>query len=301
MDNVTHTLLGLALARAGLDGRAPGAAWTLALACNAPDVDIVSLVFGPVAYLDHHRGPTHAFAFSPLVAAPLAALMVRWRGGAFRQHFLLALTGVWTHIVADLWTMYGTRALLPFDATWYALDWVFIVDPFILAAFAAGALLPRSIGAARPARIALALAALYVCGRGVQNGLATMEARELAGPGFSAVRALPAPLSLSRWRVVARSEQEFATGAIGLRDRTRSFVRFEKTAETDLVARVARESRAARVFLDFSPFPRLEVRADGDLTRIAWRDLRFSDGGERFVCEVAVDRAGRIVSESVRF
>ena len=31
----------------------------------------------------------------------------------------------------DLWTNYGTRALLPFDHTWYAWDLVFIIDPVI--------------------------------------------------------------------------------------------------------------------------------------------------------------------------
>jgi inner membrane protein len=301
LDNVTHTLLGVALARAGAGRRTPGAAWTLALGCNAPDVDIVSGLFGTVAYLDHHRGFTHAFAFAPLLAAPLAAVMARWRGGTFRAHFLLALLGIASHIVSDLWTMYGTRALLPFDSSWYALDWIFIVDPVLIAAFAAAAFLPRLVGTARPSQIALAVAALYVCGRGVQNGLATVEARELAGPDFSNVRALPTPLSLSRWRVVAGGPDELATGAIGLRDRTRTFVRFEKIRETDLVARVARESRAARVFLDFSPFPRLDVRSEGDVTRITWRDLRFSDREDRFVCEVRVDGAGRIVSETVRF
>ena len=36
------------------------------------------------------------------------------------------------HIVLDLWTSYGTRALLPFDSTWYSWDWMFIIDPVFL-------------------------------------------------------------------------------------------------------------------------------------------------------------------------
>jgi hypothetical protein len=69
-----------------------------------------------------------------------------------------------------------------------------------------------------------------------------------------------------------------------------------------LTRRVAQESRAARVFLDFSAFPRLEMREEGGLTVVIWRDLRFADRrANGFFCEVKVDGAGRMVSERVVF
>ena len=134
MDNLTHTLTGVALARLGLDKRVPGATLTLALASNFPDIDLVSALGGNVAYLEHHRALTHAFPASPFLAASLAFLLSRGPKSVrpFLPTFLLAWLGICLHIVFDLWTSYGTRALLPFDAAWYSWDWMFIIDPTLL-------------------------------------------------------------------------------------------------------------------------------------------------------------------------
>src|SRR6185503_14914994 len=59
MDNITHTLFALTLARtpSGRGGRGTTAA--LVLASNAPDIDIVTALGGSANYLEWHRGPTH--------------------------------------------------------------------------------------------------------------------------------------------------------------------------------------------------------------------------------------------------
>jgi inner membrane protein len=46
MDNLTHSFLGLAAAKAGLEKLSPGATALCVLAANAPDADIVVLAFG---------------------------------------------------------------------------------------------------------------------------------------------------------------------------------------------------------------------------------------------------------------
>src|SRR5690349_5603283 len=61
MDNLTHSLLGLAAAKSGLDRLSPGATTLCVLAANSPDADIVILLFGDRwTFLQHHRGITHA-------------------------------------------------------------------------------------------------------------------------------------------------------------------------------------------------------------------------------------------------
>ena len=87
MDNVTHTLTGLMLARAGLGGKTKGATVMMLLAVNAPDMDVVSWLGGTLTYLEHHREYTHALAFAPLVALVPFAL-VRFPG--YRNQMLLA-------------------------------------------------------------------------------------------------------------------------------------------------------------------------------------------------------------------
>ena len=91
MDNLTHSLTGIALARLGLAKRVEGAALTLALANNLPDIDLVSGFWGRVAYLEHHRAITHAFPASPFLAAGLAVVLSRWPGSKrrFLPTFLL--------------------------------------------------------------------------------------------------------------------------------------------------------------------------------------------------------------------
>ncbi|MBM3775688.1 MAG: metal-dependent hydrolase, partial [Acidobacteria bacterium] len=76
MDNLTHSLTGLLLARAGLDRLTPRAHWVLLAAANAPDLDVVSAASGALAYLQYHRHGTHSLALLPLMAL-LGPVVVR--------------------------------------------------------------------------------------------------------------------------------------------------------------------------------------------------------------------------------
>jgi inner membrane protein len=299
VDNLTHTLTGVALARLGLAKRAEGATLTLALASNLPDLDIVAAVNGPAAYLEHHRGISHSLLASPLLAAALAVVLSRWprSGRRFGPTFLLAWLGILLHIFWDLWTSYGTRFLLPFDASWYTLDWMFIVDPIFLLLLIAICLLRID----KVKRVAAALAVAYVGSRALAHDLALGQARSLAGPEFTKVRALPEVLSLNRWLFKASSDEKFAIGSVPAIGTERSKVEFARVPDAAARATV-KESHAARVFLDFSQFPRFEERRDGDLTVFTWSDLRFTDRrANGFLCEVKVDAAGRVVSDRIVF
>lgn len=304
MDNLTHTLIGVAMARAGLDRRVPGATLTLALASNLPDLDIVSAAGGALAYLEHHRGLSHAFALAPVGAVVLAAVLARWPRSPrrFLPTLLLAVLGICVHIVADLWTSYGTRALLPFDSTWYSWDWIFIVDPALLvllliAAFGEGRLARRGFRG-----WAIVAVVAYIGLRAGAHSLAADQAKAVAGPNFDLVRVFPDPLRINKWRFLARSETEFASGYVPAIGDARSRVSFPRIAPDALVKRIAKESRVARIFLDFSAFPRLETRREGDETVILWRDLRFADRrANGFFCEVRTDAQGQILSERMGF
>lgn len=304
MDNLTHTLTGVAVARLGLDKRFPGATLTLALASNLPDLDIVSGLWGNVSYLEHHRGISHALPASPFLAAGLALVLWRWPGSPrrFWSTFLLSWLGVCLHIGWDLWTSYGTRVFLPFDSTWYSLDWMFIVDPVFLLLVCVAAFGSRWSARAPLHRWGFAGAVAYIVLRAGAHWMAEGQAQSLAGSEFTKVRALPDPLFINKWRFIASRDEEFATGYVPAYGTSRSRVVFARLPPGGVVRSVAQDSRAARVFLDFSAFPRLEVRYEGGDTVIVWRDLRFADRrANGFFCEVRLDAAGRIVSERVVF
>lgn len=145
MDNVTHTLIGLAAAEGVATWRKKARAplWIAsAVANNLPDLDVLetSVIFRDrLGYLLHHRGHTHTFLAAPLQAIIwLAVLWLIWRkreGLPWKEISLLALLGVPLHIFADFWNSYGVHPFWPWDNNWVYGDMVFIVEPWIWVLF----------------------------------------------------------------------------------------------------------------------------------------------------------------------
>ena len=142
MDNLTHSLIGLAAAKAGLDKLSPGATPLCLLAANVPDADVVTLLAGRWTYLHHHRGITHSIAGTlvlalllPLIFYLADKLIARIRKRApvvkLRGLVIAALLVTPTHPFMDWTNNYGVRPLLPFSSQWAYGDFVFIIDPFL--------------------------------------------------------------------------------------------------------------------------------------------------------------------------
>ena len=220
----------------------------------------------------------------------------------FVPTFLVAWFGTIIHIVSDLWTSYGTRALLPFDTTWYSWDWIFIVDPVLLVLLALACFGTRWFRRPSTNRWAFAAAVGYVLLRALVHAQALGQAQSLVGSEYAVVRALPSPVSLNHWRFLAKNETVFTRGSVQAFGTDRSKETIVRQAPDPLVTRIATESRAARIFLSFSAFPNLEVTRDRETTTVVWRDLRFSDRRrDGFLCEVKVATNGDILSEKVVF
>ena len=75
MFNSTHTFVGLAIARTGLDDWVPRAAITAVIASNLPDIDIITGFSSTATYLEYHRGITHTFVGVPLLALSFTTAM----------------------------------------------------------------------------------------------------------------------------------------------------------------------------------------------------------------------------------
>ena len=143
MDNLTHSLVGLTAAKAGLERLSPGASVLCVLAANAPDSDIVVLLFGDRwDFLQHHRGITHSLVGTALLALLLpllfygvdrlwARLRRRSPQTNLRGLLIASLIVSATHPLLDWTNSYGIRFLLPWNPRWFYGDLVFIVDPFL--------------------------------------------------------------------------------------------------------------------------------------------------------------------------
>lgn len=135
MDTLTHALSGALVARGtarrelqGPDLRRRLAAGFLAAA--SPDLDFVVGYFGPLAYLEHHRGVTHSLILLPfwaLLLSWLLALILRDKRG-WRALYGITALALAVHIAGDVITSFGTVVFAPFSDWRAALGTTFIID-----------------------------------------------------------------------------------------------------------------------------------------------------------------------------
>ena len=143
MDNLTHSLIGLTAAKAGLEKLSPGATVLCVLAANAPDADIITGILGDRwIYLRHHRGITHSIVGAlaiaialPLIfyAADVLIARIRTRAPSIKLRGLLiaSLIATATHPFMDWTNNYGLRPFLPWNSQWFYGDFLFVIDPVL--------------------------------------------------------------------------------------------------------------------------------------------------------------------------
>jgi len=227
MDNVTHTLFALTLARTPLGRVGRGSTAALVLASNAPDIDVAATLGGSASYLAWHRGPTHGLL--GIVGLGLLTSMLVWCGrrtldsmrprperrplgiaakangdngsipeedvpptthdAPFAMLVAISMIGVLLHVLMDLATSYGTRLLSPFDWHWFAADWLPIIDIYLLIALAAGLAFGRMSPDARRHNVAIAL--VLMVGNYALRGAAHHRALTLAPRLFGPTLPLP--------------------------------------------------------------------------------------------------------------
>jgi inner membrane protein len=199
-------------------------------ACAAPDLDIVASLWGPVEYLELHRGPTHSFVLLPLWAfifAWVLAKILREQGG-WRALYGVTALGLALHIVGDLITSFGTMILWPLSDARPGLGSTFIIDPWfsgiIVVGLAGSAFFFRS-------RLPSVLASLALCAlvgfQYAQKLKAIEYARDYArsrGLQDADITAHPRAVSPFNWTVFVSDTREHHFAHINLqRDTPRSY------------------------------------------------------------------------------
>jgi inner membrane protein len=135
MDSITQAALGATIGEAIL-GKKIGnkAALTGAIIATIPDLDVILYLFyDKLEMLSIHRGLSHSISFSILGALLIAIILSKLRWFKDLRYNILVLFSwlcLFTHILLDSFTAYGTQLLAPFSASRIGFDSINVVDPF---------------------------------------------------------------------------------------------------------------------------------------------------------------------------
>ncbi|NNC96407.1 MAG: metal-dependent hydrolase [Chitinophagales bacterium] len=157
MDSITQAALGGAIGEAMLGKKVGNKGAVIgAIAATIPDLDVVLYLFiDPLNMLSIHRGFSHSIVFSVL-AAVLTFLILRkmkwFHGVSSPLLFLFSFLCLFTHILLDTFTAYGTQLLLPFSNIRLGLDSINVVDPVYTVPLIIGLLLSLWIFRHKPNR-----------------------------------------------------------------------------------------------------------------------------------------------------
>ena len=319
MDPLTHLTTGVICSQLL---PAPSRWWAAlagAIFALLPDVDYFFIFWDKLAFIRHHRGFTHSLVALPLFALA-GALLGRHLGGDrwFKPLLILGLAVLASHLLLDLATSYGTQLLSPFSKRRYALDWIFIIDPYFTALLVAGTIAALTFPHWGPRLGAwcMTAAAVYLLVCAAYHHQALDLARRIfpdVNPGGQNVAALPQPFSSRRWQLIAAGPGEIQQAfvqlpfeaALGLGEPKGKAAVVPATPNQDCptpagpyqapgeltiqtwnaapaAATVASPEAEAilATFMEFARFPLFcQAGSQGGEQLMEWRDLRFSIPG----------------------
>jgi inner membrane protein len=334
MDNVTHTLTGIALGQAGLKSKTRFAIWALIIGSNLPDIDVVSAIGGKLSYLQYHRGITHSLlGLTALAVALTAVIYLFGRRRAPKKNrpalnlrwlFVICWIAAACHVLMDYTNQYGIRPFLPFSGRWVALDIMPIVGPYILVLLFLGLGIPavlrlasEEVGArTRGANRVVRAGALFsLCGILVVWGLreAThhravdmLNAHDYGQEAPVRVGAFPSAINpFNSTGVVETPTSYYILDVSALADGvdTGDAERLRKPGPSKALA-AAQRTRGAKIFLNFARFPWAIALKTETGFNVYLRDLRFASPNSSmwaFVLEVQLDKTLRVRHQTFSF
>lgn len=323
MEPITHLLTGACLSRAGFNRKAAYATLAMTLAAEAPDLDVLWGLRGPVTGFEHHRGITHTLIAAPVIA--LVTVVVVWLIHKARKKspsvaprwgllWIFSLIAVLSHLLLDYTNNYGLRPFFPFNIHWYARSIVFIFDPVIFLLLLASFFMPwifgladREIGVRRTrfrgrgwSIAMLILIVLWWSLRNAEHG----HAIELVRNGgyvrepIMRIDAEPSIVDPFAWRVIAETKDFYKVIEVHTLHNeveSDSAATVYKPEVTPAVA-AAKQSYLGRVYLDWSQFP---LVTDTGTTPAS--DAATVSGGRREAAAWAASPWATVKFQDVRF
>lgn len=264
MDSLTHTVLGACIGEV-IAGKKLGKKAMLlgAIANNFPDIDVISNIWTkPAEALLAHRGITHS-----LLAAFIFSFLFAWlffkkskhRDVSFKEWIMLFGINIFTHLLIDAFTSYGTGWFEPFSHYRVSFNSMFILDPFFLIPVLACAIMLLILKKNSLKRHKIALAGicigsiystatlinkLYVNNVAKQNLLAQ-------NIKYSDYMITPTPLNNFLWYMAVNSDSVLHLGFYSIFDKDRN-IRFQTINKNTNALEPYKNSEEVKKLLRFS-------------------------------------------------
>lgn len=220
MDPFSHALLGAASAQSVSRLQRPLAVLAGVAGALLPDADVfITSEADPLLVLEFHRQFTHSFAAAPFGALLVAAVfwLAARRRVPFGALYWPALAGYSSALLLDVCTSYGTQLLWPFTDRRFSASIVAVVDPVVTVTLLGAVVLAWRQGRARPARIGIALIALYLAFGWIQRERAEALIQSAAakrGHRIEEHEVKPTLGNLMLWRSVYLSGSDYVVDAV---------------------------------------------------------------------------------------
>lgn len=229
MDTITHSLLGALTIRAGLPRTVPGSEpgslrFVVAggVAAAFPDIDYLTYWIDPLTFIsDWHRGATHSLVLLPVWAVLLGSLFTGLSRDRthWRAYVLISAVALFSAILSDTLTAWGTQILWPLSDYRAAIGTTFVIDPWFTGII--GLSLAAAIGWHRRqlAQVGIVVLLTYVGFQGVLKHEALVLAQKrIRDEGLKDARAtaFPQPLSPFNWKLVVTAGASYHVALVHL-------------------------------------------------------------------------------------
>lgn len=218
MDSITQAALGAAIGEAVLGKKIGNKGAILgAIIATIPDLDVVLYLFyNKLEMLSIHRGVSHSILFSFLGAFLLAYILqrIKWTEKiSYSRLWIFVWLALFTHILLDTFTAYGTQLFLPFSDERIGFDSINVVDPvytipLLLGLFFSLVLFKSSTKRTNYNYLGLGISTFYLIGTlGIKIHVNNYFYRELSKQSISYNSLLTIPVGSANlnWYGVAKS------------------------------------------------------------------------------------------------
>ncbi len=287
MDSLTQAALGAAVGHLCWQDKLGRKAFIAgALLGTLPDLDVLIYPFlDEVQRLYWHRGESHSVWFMILGAMGFGWLLTRLSATKSLSYYQAGIGSFFifsSHVLIDLFNVYGTQLLAPILRKGFALDNLFIIDPLFTIPLLIGTVgsycLKKQTLAPKLNEICLVLVSLYVVWSFSAQSIAHKKFRlVLAEQNNNVSRQITSAGSFTTllWRHIAETPDGFLLAYWSWFDDANKPIKFHYIPRNDSIIKQIKNVRTFRTVDWFSQGWWFVAESDGKFARVV--DVRFGE------------------------